>query len=64
MISVEFVVLYMLVRRHIDLQLNESKIQQIFVPKESKSSLKYIENITWLRGNMKFISSVNKISHE
>ena len=24
----------------------------------------YIENITWLRGNMKFISSVNKISHE
>ena len=23
-----------------------------------------IENITWLRGNMKFISSVNKISHE
>ena len=23
-----------------------------------------IENITWLRGNMKFITSVNKIYHE
>ena len=25
--------------------------------------IKYIENITWLRGNMKFISSVNKIQY-
>ena len=30
----------------------------------SQEDLHKIENITWLQGNMKFISSVNKISHE
>ena len=31
---------------------------------EPRLPTSFIENITWLRGNMKFISSVNKISHE